>query len=225
MSDPLPRALDRAIARLEGFVGPHRASGTRETPEDFAQGFEQLMELVQRWNSVHDLTSAEDFERLFDLYFADAWVLAQLGAQQRDWVDVGSGGGAPGLTLALLRPSLKLTLVEPRRKRVSFLRTAIGQLGVVDRVQVDATRSEKLQASSFDVAISRATLPPVAWLGEGTRLARRQVWVLLSKETDLPQQLDLSATHAGWHRMVECRYEWPLTGARRVAIAYETSLA
>jgi len=225
MNDSLSRALDQSIVRLETSVSPHRVGAMRETPEEFAQAFEHLLGLVQRWNRVHDLTSATDFERLSDLYLADAWVVAQLGAGSSDWVDVGSGGGAPGLTLALLRPTLNLTLVEPRRKRISFLRSAIGQLGLADRVRVQASRSTEMPASGFDVAVSRATLPPLAWLREGSRLARRQVWVLLSKETDLLAELDASVAHAGWQRRVECRYDWPLTGTPRVAIAYETGLA
>jgi 16S rRNA (guanine527-N7)-methyltransferase len=111
------------------------------------------------------------------------------------WVDVGSGIGAPGLPLALLAPGVDVTLVEPRAKRVSFLRTAIGTLGL-DNVRVERSRSDVLAARSFDVAISRATMPPPDWLAEGARLSRQRVWVLLARGPSRKRSDERSPTTA-----------------------------
>jgi 16S rRNA (guanine527-N7)-methyltransferase len=122
-------------------------------------------------------------------------------------VDVGAGAGAPGLALALLRPDLKVTLAEPLAKRVAFLRTVIGTLGRTD-ITLVRERGEKLKGD-WDVAISRATLPPAEWLPLGLRLAP-SVWVLLAKEPPPPG--DIAEDHA---------YVWPRTGAARRAVRYE----
>ena len=120
-----------------------------------------------------------------DLLFADAAAIAREcdrpSSEPEEWLDVGSGVGAPGVALALLEPAIRMRLVEPRAKRVAFLRTLLHTLGRPD-VLVERTRVETLPERSCDVAVSRATLPPADWLREGARVARRDVWVLVARE-------------------------------------------
>ena len=195
----------------------------------------RLLELVVAWNARVDLTAARSAEELVDLYLADALVLAAaarasdlpwsissrsgaLGDDERGgslWIDVGSGGGAPGIPLAMLLPEAKLTLVESRAKRVAFLRTAHGTLGL-EGVELMRDRSESLPAGAWDVAVSRATLPPPRWLEEGARLARQAVWVLLARG-DAPE-------HEGWRSAIDLTYRWPLTGVERRALCYVPAL-
>lgn len=169
----------------------------------------KLLDLVAVWNARTDLTAARDPAALVDLYLPDALVLAA-GASGH-WVDVGSGGGAPALTLALLSPELSLTLVEPRDRRVAFLRTAVGELRL-SRVNVRRARSDALDSASFDVAVSRATLSPEEWLAEGARLATSAVWVLLARGA--APALDGFAVDR------ELAYSWPASGAPRRALRY-----
>jgi 16S rRNA (guanine527-N7)-methyltransferase len=166
------------------------------------------------WNARIDLTSVTEPEELVDLLFADAAAVAGARAvNPRDrWVDVGSGIGAPGLPLALLVPGVDVTLIEPRTKRVSFLRTVIGTLGL-ERVRVERARSDVLPPRSFDTAISRATMPPAEWLIEGARLSRQRVWVLLARAAP--------PTLAGWSRGPDLSFVWPLTKKERRAAAYD----
>ncbi|MBX3128318.1 MAG: class I SAM-dependent methyltransferase [Polyangiaceae bacterium] len=182
-----------------------------EAPETGLLGrLPRLLERVSEWTKRVDLTAARDPDTLVDLYLADAWVLAAAGSEG-SWVDVGAGGGAPGLALAMLRPTLELTLVESRAKRVAFLRTSGADLGL-ENVRVLRSRSEQLLARSFDVAVSRAALPPVQWLAEGTRLARRSVWVLLAGQA--------APTRSGARICRELTYTWPLTRTPRRAVCY-----
>lgn len=168
----------------------------------------QYLTLVDTWNARQDLTAARNTDELVDLFVADAAVLAAADPRANGWVDVGSGAGAPGLPLAILRPELRLTLVEPRTKRVAFLRTVVGTLDLA--VEVRRSRSEELPAASFDVAVARATLQPEEWLPEGGRLAREAVWLLLA-QAEPP-------THPGWRADIDIVYRWPLTGAERRAV-------
>jgi 16S rRNA (guanine527-N7)-methyltransferase len=198
----------------EGFESRvQRALSSFDLPNVSARAKEQLIaycELAVTWNQRVDLTAARNADELVDLLLADA--LAMLAARPGDagehWFDVGSGIGAPGIPLALLSP-VKMTLVEPRTKRVAFLRTAAGALGRAD-ISVSRSRSDEFLAASCDVAVSRATLPPPEWLKEGARLAKRSVWLLLAKAA-VPD-LDGRAV------LVDTAYTWPLTGAQRRAV-------
>ncbi len=140
------------------------------------------LDRLQEWNARIDLTAARSDEELVDLMLADALVLsARIPAGAR-LVDVGTGAGAPGLALAILRDDLCVTLVEPVGKRVSFLRTVLGAVGRAD-VVVERRRGEVLAGSrSWDIATSRATLAPATWLELGTKLVAPggRVWVLLA---------------------------------------------
>lgn len=169
----------------------------------------RLLDLVVVWNARTDLTAARGPDQLVDLYVADALVLAA-HSQPGKWVDVGSGAGAPGLTLALLSPELDLTLVEPKTKRVAFLRTVIGELEL-PRVSVIRARSDAVPSDAFSVATSRATLAPAEWLAEGARLAQT-TWVLLARDEPPPAE--------NFSVVADIHYPWPLTGASRRAVAY-----
>ncbi len=170
------------------------------------------IELLCTWNARIDLTAARTGGELIDLMLADALVLAPRLAKGARVVDVGSGAGAPGLPIALARPDLVMTLCEPLVKRSSFLRTVVGTIGRAD-IAIDRTRGEELRGP-WDVAISRATLAPPAWLALGARLAPT-TWVLLAK--DEPPVVD------GTTPTDDVTYEWPETKATRRAIRYERS--
>ncbi len=174
-------------------------------------GLSTWLEELIRWNKRIDLTAARNGAELADLMLADAYVLAKALPKDANVVDIGSGAGAPGLPLALLRPDLKMLLVEPLGKRVSFLRNAIAACGREDILLVgergEATRD---RGKRFDIAISRATLAPAEWLALGRELILENgtVWVLLAKleEPGTPlEQID---------------YTWPMTGVARHALRY-----
>lgn len=176
-------------------------------------------ELVTRWNARIDLTAARSPEQLAEVLFADALVLADetLVPHAARVLDVGSGAGAPALPLALLRPDLSLVLVEPLRKRVAFLRTAIGSLeGLAGRVEVREDRldprSPSVAGSSFDVAMARATFAPEVWLPLALGVAKRAL-VLTAAEAppDAP---------VGAHVLCDARYVLPRTSAPRRITVY-----
>lgn len=210
----------RLTVLVERALTPASPGAPRHGRE-VARALARWAALVLEWNERIDLTAARNHEELVDLLVADAAAVAAAGVSLEEaWVDVGSGAGAPGLALALLCPGLAITLVEPKAKRVAFLRTVIGELGVpgasVLRARgeavVGAGNRRETAPAAFGTAISRATLPPPAWLALGAHLARNHVWVLLARE-DPP---DL----AGWKVDTRFDYQWPLTGAWRRACRY-----
>jgi 16S rRNA (guanine527-N7)-methyltransferase len=178
------------------------------------------LDLLATWNAKIDLTAARSSEELVDLMLADAVVIARHEPPGAALVDIGSGAGGPGLAVALLRPDLAVSLVEPLAKRVSFLRTVIGHVaaaparGGAPRVVRAKGEDVAARGEVFDAAVARATLPPAAWLDLGRRLVKPggTVWVLLAREP-APETSD-------WQIATEERYTWPLTGAQRRALCY-----
>jgi len=177
---------------------------------DLVTWLERLLE----WNSRMDLTAARSPEELIDLMVADAIRLAANIPASARVVDVGTGAGAPGLALALLRKDLHVTLVEPLGKRAAFLRTALGTVRRAD-VTIERARGEALEGRrEWDVALSRATLEPAAWLALGVTLAvpGGSVWALLAK--------DPAPAHPQARLEEDLAYTWPLTGAARRAVRF-----
>jgi 16S rRNA (guanine527-N7)-methyltransferase len=84
-------------------------------------------------------------------------------------VDIGSGAGFPGLPIAIARPDLQVTLLEPRKKRTAFLRHAVRALEL-PAVQVAETRIEKVGGQTFQVAVTRAVGHFDEWLGDASFL-------------------------------------------------------
>ena len=180
--------------------------------ETFVEKAAEFAALAEEWGARMDLTAARDENELLDLLFADALAIRSLsGAAGGSWVDVGSGVGAPGVALSLLDASISMTLVEPRVKRVAFLRTVLSKLEL-SGARVLRARSETLAEKQWDVAVARATMPPAEWLAEGARLARGGVWLLLAR-ADAPSR-------DGWEIDAELRFEWPLTGRERRVLRY-----
>jgi 16S rRNA (guanine527-N7)-methyltransferase len=213
---PAPKLAADFRPRLERlFSAFGRDLGSDEGQKLVEKG-RTFAELAATWNERIDLTAARDPDELVDLLFADAAALLRDRAPSpgERWLDVGSGIGAPGIALALLDPGLQMKLVEPRAKRVAFLRAVLHGVGRMD-VSVERSRSETLPALSCDVAVSRATLPPPAWLREGARLAAREVWVLLAR-ADPPEA-------PGWHIAKSLTFQWPLTGKPRRALCFRRS--
>jgi 16S rRNA (guanine527-N7)-methyltransferase len=143
--------------------------------------------LLLTWSSRINLTGATSLDDLVAEHLPDSFALAsRLADPGISVVDVGSGGGLPALPLAILRPELGLRLVEPIAKKGAFLRTAVRQLALGARVTVAVQRAETLLPATFDVAISRAALPPPAWIGLASQLVRPggRAFVLASSGSD-----------------------------------------
>jgi 16S rRNA (guanine527-N7)-methyltransferase len=104
------------------------------------------------------LIGPHESERLWDRHIVNSAALTELIASNRTVADVGSGAGLPGIPLALLRPDLQMTLIEPMLRRWTFLTETVEALGIADRVQVTRSRAEDHQ-KSYDVVVARALAP------------------------------------------------------------------
>jgi 16S rRNA (guanine527-N7)-methyltransferase len=174
---------------------------------------------LRSWSARVNLTAASSDAELADIGVADALRLAHLVPQRARVVDVGTGAGAPGLALAILRSDLEITLVEPSTKRCAFLRTVLGATGV--RAALVRGRGEAVAGDHdpWDLAMSRATLPVPSWLEMGRRLVRRSGQGKVVAFVSLPHT---EVQVPGLRSASAIDYEWPSTGAKRGIRVYET---
>jgi 16S rRNA (guanine527-N7)-methyltransferase len=117
-----------------------------------------------RWSQRMNLTALTTPAQIVQQGFLDSLACAPLLPRTCGRViDIGSGAGFPSIPLALVRPDLDFTLVEPSRKKVSFLRHVTRQLKLT-LVQVQLSRAEALSGApemheTFDAALARAVAP------------------------------------------------------------------
>ena len=104
------------------------------------------------------LIGPREVPRLWDRHLLNCAVVAELiGARYRTLVDIGSGAGLPGIVLALVRPELNVTLLEPMERRCRFLSGCVAELGL-GNATVLRGRAEDVVLRA-DVAIARAVAP------------------------------------------------------------------
>ena len=149
---PSPLAADRAEALALTPV-------SRETEERL----ERFVDLLLAWQKTTHLVSPASIPKLWTRHVADSLQLLDLAPEARLWVDLGSGGGFPGLVVACAlaeRPGAAVHLVESNNRKAAFLREAVRITGAPAVVQ--AIRIEKFVANFPavpDVITARALLP------------------------------------------------------------------
>ena len=128
--------------------------GIAATPEQQAKLLEYLA-LLHKWNAVYNLTAIRQPEQMVSNHLLDSLaVLPHLWPQR--WLDVGCGGGLPGLVLAVMRPEWSFTLMDSNSKKTGFVQQAAIELGLRN-VEVRCGRVEQWQTEKkFDGIISRA---------------------------------------------------------------------
>lgn len=140
---------------------------TPSTPEVARRAFpstrlpivEEYAELLATEGVVRGLIGPREAPRLWDRHLVNCALLGELLPEAATVCDIGSGAGLPGLVLAIARPDLELTLVEPLLRRTTFLVEVVDGLGL-GNVEVVRGRAESLHGErTFDVVTSRAVAP------------------------------------------------------------------
>ena len=112
--------------------------------------------LMFKWNAVYNLTSLRDPMQMVTHHVLDSLAAVPAFANAHNVLDVGSGGGLPGIVLAIVRPDMKVSMIDTVHKKTAFLTQVKAELGLVN-VTVYTARVEQLQVSDkFDVITSRA---------------------------------------------------------------------
>ena len=112
--------------------------------------------LLNKWNSVYNLTSVRDPMQMMTLHLLDSLAAVPAFAGVKNVLDVGAGGGLPGIVLAIARPDMKVSMIDTVHKKTAFLTQVKAQLGLAN-VSVYTMKVQELAvAQRFDVITSRA---------------------------------------------------------------------
>lgn len=180
-----------------------------------AAGLVRYLDLLLTWNKKVNLTAITGPEEAVEGHLLDSLAAAPALAGVESVVDLGAGGGLPGIPLALLLPEVEFTLVDTVGKKVGFLKAAAASLGLKNLRAVHARAEGAPGKEGIPVcgaAIARAFMAPAEW----TALARHYVkeggliLAMLGAETGLPEQMP-----EGVCFLDSLEYRLPRSGARR----------
>jgi 16S rRNA (guanine527-N7)-methyltransferase len=150
---------------------------------------------------LRGLIGPREVPRLWDRHMLNCALLAPLIPEGSSVADLGSGAGLPGLVLAIARPDLRVTLVEPMARRVAFLDEARAELGL-DSVEVRRTRAEQwAEGTRFDVVTARALAPLPKLLDWGMPLVDEHGALLAMKGSSATEEVAAAAPDLRRHRV------------------------
>ncbi len=183
---------------------------------------------LKKWSrKVNLIARGTGDEQIVENHFLDSLTLLPfLQGEDIRLLDVGSGAGFPGLVVAAARPEIGITLVEPRLKRVSFLRHVVRTLGLGE-VTVLSCRVEDEAVLPSDMRLSHITSRAVSEVGEflamAARFARPGCEVICMKGPKWREELEAGASQIEalpfcLKRVVEHRL--PFSGAERALLVF-----
>jgi 16S rRNA (guanine527-N7)-methyltransferase len=125
-----------------------------QVSSDAQQKLLAYVQLLHKWNKVYNLTAVRDPQEMVTLHLLDSLSVLPY-VNRKTLLDVGSGGGLPGIVLAICKPELQVTTIDTVQKKTIFMRQVKGELAL-HNLQVVHARVEQYQAEPFDQIISRA---------------------------------------------------------------------
>jgi len=162
---------------------------SRET----ATRLDRLVDLLRQWQRTTNLVAASTLPKVWTRHVADSLQLLGLAPHARHWVDLGSGGGFPGLVLACAlaeQPDGKVHLVESQGKKCAFLREATRTIALPATVHCERIESFVQNFSErADVVTARALAPLSTLCGYVEPLLKRGAQALLPKGQDVEAEL------------------------------------
>lgn len=133
--------------------------------EDIENKFILYKDLLKEWNQKINITSIDDDEEIYLKHFIDSLLLLDIDnlSENKTIIDVGTGGGFPGLPLKIINENYKVTLLDSLRKRIDFLSQVTEALNLSD-VKLIHGRAEdfgqnKEYREKYDICVSRAVAP------------------------------------------------------------------
>lgn len=133
--------------------------------EDIEKKFNIYKDLLLEWNKKINITRIENDEEIYIKHYLDSVLLLDSSNKSIDKkiIDVGTGGGFPGLPLKIVNDNFKLTLLDSLRKRIDFLQLVVDELGLknVDLIhgRAEDFGQNKNYREKYDICVSRAVAP------------------------------------------------------------------
>jgi 16S rRNA (guanine527-N7)-methyltransferase len=151
-----------------------------DAPAEAASVFGDALDQARRYAELlatdgvtRGLIGPRETDRLWDRHLLNCAAVTELLPDYGRLVDIGSGAGLPGIVLAMLRPSLEVTLLEPLLRRAVFLEECVAELGLANATVLRARAEDKGAAQlGADIATARAVAPLDRLAGWAARLLR-----------------------------------------------------
>jgi 16S rRNA (guanine527-N7)-methyltransferase len=143
--DALAAVLDQGIKDMALDVTPEQQTRLMA-----------YLQLMNKWNAVYNLTSLRDPRQMVTHHLLDSLAAVPAFANARNVLDVGAGGGLPGIVLAITRPDMNVSMIDTVHKKTAFLTQVKAELSLTN-VTVHTMKVQDLVVSDkFDVITSRA---------------------------------------------------------------------
>ena len=169
---------------------PNLALGDGAQPD--SAGILHYLKLWEKWNQKVNLTSEKDARAFLQKHFFDSLQFCRVVAAEHKTLDIGSGGGFPGLPLKLVYPQMNIVLVESQRKRANFLRQVVYELGLqgIDVLQerCQAIQSDPKYHKKFDRVIFRAVSSTAECLRLGAPFLASSGQIVLKRSAERAAQ-------------------------------------
>ncbi len=122
--------------------------------------FQQLEELYKTWNDQINVISRKDIDSLYERHVLHSLAIAVLGnfSDGAEIIDIGTGGGFPGIPLAIFFPEVQFLLADSIGKKIKVVNEVAAAIGLKN-VTTFHGRVEEIKGRSFDFAVSRAVAP------------------------------------------------------------------
>jgi 16S rRNA (guanine527-N7)-methyltransferase len=147
LNDPTSDTLQTALARHQ-----------LELPDDQVAQLDRYCHLLWEWNEKLNLTRHTDYEKFASRDVLDSVQLSRVLEPGEEVLDVGSGGGVPGIILAIIRPDLQISLSESVAKKAQVLDTIVQELDLSTPIY-HSRAEDVLEDFAFDALIARAVGP------------------------------------------------------------------
>lgn len=186
---------DRELLSRRLVEGVKNLSLTINTPQ--INKLLDFLDLLQKWNGVYNLTAVRDPAQMLTQHLLDSLAALPAFDGLKNVLDVGSGGGLPGIVLAIARPDMQVSLIDTVQKKTAFLTQVKSELGL-SNVTVHSGRVEQLQeVEKFDAITSRA----FSNLGDFIELSNHLMkdnGIYIAMKGAIPQA-EIAQLPPGWH--------------------------
>jgi 16S rRNA (guanine527-N7)-methyltransferase len=156
--------------------------------------FEGFAAILKKWSRKISLTSIKDEREIVIRHFLDSLLLYKYIQESWFVMDIGSGNGCPGIPIKIVRPSIRMLLVESRGRKVSFLRTVIRELGLKDCQAIQQRAEEAMfqrgLRGQLDAVIARAVAKTPRLVKTATPYLKPKGRLILMKGSGVDEELE-----------------------------------
>lgn len=185
----------------------------------FADAFLTYLSELKKWNKAINLTGLRKDEEIIVKHFFDSLLyLSAIPESELSIADVGSGAGFPGVPIKIIRPDIKMYLIEASSKKAAFLRHITKKIGI-QNIDIIEKRVEDIKVNTelpaVDIAVTRALFTVKEFIKKASHILKKGGTLVLNKGPKVFEELDLLTSDIKYRVST---LNLPLSGIRRYII-------